>query len=179
MGKLIYTGNMSLDGYTVDAEGTFDFAEPSEEVHAFINDLERSTPTYLYGRLMYETMVWWETMDEPEAVMRDYATLWKAATKIVVSSSLTEVASERTTIVRELDPLYVSQLKQQGDVGVGGAVLAGELIRAGLVDEYHLFVSPVIVGAGKAPLPQGVRVNLTLLDERRFDNGTVFLRYGA
>ena len=162
-----------------DDEGNFDWAVPDEEVHAFINDLDRQIGTYLYGRRMYETMVAWETMDDEHPVMRDYAQLWRAAEKVVYSRSLDEVSSARTRIERDFDPAAVRRLKGTAatDVSIGGAALAAEAIRAGLVDEFHLFLVPVLVGGGKRALPDGVRLELELLDERRFGSGIVYLRY--
>jgi dihydrofolate reductase len=169
---LTYSVIASLDGYVADESGKFDWAEPDEEVHAFINELERPVGTYLYGRRMYETMVAWETVDS-----HPYAEIWRAAEKIVYSRTLESVASARTRIEREFDPEAVRRLKMEGDVSVGGPALAAEAIRAGLVDEYHLFLVPVVVGGGKRALPDGVRLDLELLDERRFDSGVVYLGY--
>lgn len=181
MAKLIYAAIASLDGYVEDEEGKFDWAMPDEEVHGFVNDLERPIGTYLYGRRMYETMVYWETASgagEP-AVVADYAGIWRAAEKVVYSRTLQEVASMRTRIERELDPEAVRRLKESStaDLSVGGAELAGQAIGAGLVDECHLLLFPVAVGGGKRALPDGVRVQLELLDERRFGNGVVHLHY--
>ncbi len=182
MARLIYSAITSLDGYVADEDGNFDWAAPDDEVHAFVNDLERPVGTYLYGRRMYETMVYWETAhtlaDEPPAI-RDYTEIWQAADKVVYSTTLDEVASARTRIEREFDPEAVRQLKASADsdLGVGGPGLAAQAIRAGLVDEYHLFVSPVAVGGGNRSLPDGVRVRLELLDEHRFGNGVVHLHY--
>jgi len=183
MSKLIYSALASLDGYVEDADGAFDWAAPDEEVHAFVNELERPVATYLYGRRMYETMAFWEspgnTADEP-AVVQEYGEIWRAAEKVAYSRSLETVPSTRTRIEREFDPAAVRRLKEStsGDLGIGGAELAAQAIGAGLVDEYHLFLVPVVVGAGKRVLPD-VRLSLELLDERRFGNGTVYLRYGA
>jgi dihydrofolate reductase len=183
MAKLIYAAISSLDGYVEDEEGRFDWAAPDEEVHAFVNDLERPIGTYLYGRRMYETMVFWETVstdaDEP-AVFWDYAGIWQAAEKIVYSRALQTVSSARTRIEREFDPDAVRRLKQSSetDITVGGAELAGHAIGAGLVDECHLFLCPIVVGGGKRALPDNVRAQLELLDQRRFRNGVVHLHYG-
>ena len=183
MVRLIYTGITSLDGYVADADGNFDWAAPNEEVHAFVNDLERPIGTYLYGRRMYEVMVFWETAhtlsDEPP-VFRDFARLWQAAEKIVYSTTLATVSSARTRIERVFDPDAVRQLKAtaQRDISVSGPTLAAHAIRAGLVDEVGLFVAPVVVGGGKRFLPD-VRLNLELLDERRFRDGFVYLRYAT
>jgi len=173
----------SLDGFIEDAEGTFDWAEPDEQVHALVNDLERSVGTYLYGRRMYETMVAWENLPDLAAqppFVRDFAEIWQAADKVVYSRTLQTTSSARTRIERVFDPEAVRQLKATAsrDLTVGGAELAAQAIEAELVDEYHLFVVPVVVGGGKRFLPEGNgRVNLELLDERRFRNGTVYLRY--
>jgi dihydrofolate reductase len=168
---LIYSAIASLDGYIEDANGKFDWAAPDDEVHAFINELERPVGTYLYGRRMYETMVAWETIDS-----HPYAEIWRAADKIVYSRTLDSVPSKRTRIEREFDPEAIRRLKQEGDVSVGGPALAAEAIRAGLVDEYHLFLAPVLVGAGKRAFPDGLREELELLDERLFASGVVYLR---
>ena len=181
MAKLIYSAITSLDGYVADENGNFDWAEPGEEVHAFVNDLERAVGTYLYGRRMYETMVYWETAhtlaDHP--VERDYAELWQAAEKVVYSGTLETVAGERTRIERHFDPEAVRQMKAaaERDLSVGGANLAGQAIKAGVVDECHLFVAPVLAGGGTAVFPEQVRLQLDLLDEGRFANGMVHLLY--
>ncbi len=181
MGKLIYSAIASLDGYVADEHGEFDWAAPGEEVHAFVNELERPVGTYLYGRRMYEVMMAWETIDDPAPQMRDFAEIWRAADKIVYSTTLEDVSSARTRIEREFDPEAVRELKAaaERDLTVGGPGLAGEAIRAGLVDEYQLFLNPVIVGGGTRALPDRVRLELELLDERRFASGVTYLRYGA
>ncbi|WP_345448522.1 dihydrofolate reductase family protein [Arthrobacter gyeryongensis] len=181
MAKLIYAGIMSLDGYTADADGKFDWSMPDEEVHAFVNDLERPIGTYLYGRRMYEVMSAWEDMslsDEPP-VMRDYAEIWRAADKIVYSTSLESPSTARTRLEREFDAGAIRALKESAalDMSIGGTVLAAQAIKAGLVDEFCLFLTPVVVGGGKQFLPDGVGLTLELLDERRFGNGVVYLRY--
>lgn len=181
MAKLIYSVLGSLDGYFEDASGRFDWAAPDEEVHAFANDLERPIGTHLYGRRMYETMVFWETVstaDEP-AVMREYGEAWRAVEKIVYSRTLLTPSSARTRIEPEFDPDAVRQLKlsSMADISIGGADLAGQALGAGLVDECHLFVFPIVIGGGKRTLPDDVSVELELLDERRFDNGVVHLHY--
>jgi len=182
MGKLIYAAIASLDGYVEDEEGKFDWAVPDEEVHGFVNDLERPIGTYLYGRRMYETMVFWETAgaeaDEP-AVFHDYAEIWRAAEKVVYSRSLQTPSSARTRIEGELDPDAVRGLKQASvaDISIGGAELAGQAIGAGLVDECHLFLHPIVVGGGKRALSDNVRARLELLDERRFGSGVIHLHY--
>ncbi|HET9674822.1 MAG TPA: dihydrofolate reductase family protein [Gaiellaceae bacterium] len=181
MAKLIYSAIASLDGYIEDDEGGFGWAAPDEEVHAFVNELSRPVGTHLYGRRMYDTMVYWEDLeleDEPPAV-RDFAGIWQAADKIVYSRTLPAAASARTQIEREFDAEAVGRLKAAStrDLGVGGPELAAEAIEAGLVDEYQLFFVPVVVGGGKRALREGLHVNLELLDERRFHNGTVYLHY--
>ncbi len=180
--RLIFSAITSLDGLIADEHGNFAWAEPDEEVHRFVNDQERPIGTYLYGRRLYETMAVWDTDDwmagEP-AVVTDYAQLWRAAEKIVYSSTLDEVWTRRTRLQRTFDADAVGQLVADAtsDVGIGGANLAAHAIRAGLVDEYRLLVSPVIVGGGTSWLPGGTRVDLELLDERRFANGVVHVRY--
>jgi dihydrofolate reductase len=182
MAKLIYSAITSLDGYVADAHGNFDWAEPDDEVHAFVNDLERPVGTYLYGRRMYEVMVYWATAptagDQPP-VARDFAAIWQAADKIVYSRTLDAASSARTRIERDFDPEAVRRLKAQAarDITVGGPTLAGQAITAGLVDECHLLVSPVVVGGGTRSLPDGARLNLELVAERRFANGVVHLHY--
>ena len=182
MVKLIYAAVASLDGYIEDAEGKFDWAEPDEEVHRFVNDLERPVGTYLYGRRMYETMAYWErppNLAAQPTFVQDFAAIWQAADKIVYSRTLQSAASARTRIERELDPKAVRQLKATADrdLTVGGPELAAQAIEAGLVDEYQLFLVPVLVGSGKRSLPDGVRVDLELVSERRFGSGTVYLHY--
>jgi dihydrofolate reductase len=180
--KLIYSVITSLDGYTADADGNFDWAVPDEEVHPFVNDLERPIGTYLYGRRMYEVMVGWETAhtgaDQP-ALMQDFAAIWQAADKIVYSTTLETVSSARTRIEHDFDPEAIRQMKVSAtrDISVGGPDLAAQAIKAGLVDECHLFVVPIVVGAGTQSLPNDVRLKLELLDERRFGNGMVHLHY--
>jgi dihydrofolate reductase len=182
MAKLIYSAITSLDGYLADENGNFDWAAPDEEVHRFVNDLERPIGTYLYGRRIYETMVYWETAhtlpDQPPFI-QDFAGIWQAADKIVYSKTLETLSSARTRIERDFDPEAVRQLKATAgrDISVGGADLAAQAINAGLVDEYHLFLTPIIVGGGKQSLPDNVRLELELLDERRFGNGVVHLHY--
>jgi len=182
MARLIYSALTSLDGYVADEDGNFDWAKPSEEVHVFVNDLERPIGTHLYGRRMYEVMAYWETADttgDQPPFFRDYAKIWKAAEKIVYSRTLAEVSSARTRIEREFDIDAIRQLKAtaDSDISVGGPDLAAQAIEAGLVDELHLFLAPVVVGGGKPSLPDKVRLELELLDERRFANGVVHLHY--
>jgi dihydrofolate reductase len=179
MASLIYLAIGSLDGYVEDEQGKFDWAAPDEEVHAFVNDLERPVGTYLYGRRMYETMVYWETGGDQGAVYRDYAEIWRAAEKVVYSRTLQTVSSERTRIEREFDATAINRLKDssRSDIAIGGAELAGQAIAEGLVDECQLFLGPVLVGGGKRLLPAGVHAELELLDERHFRNGVVYLHY--
>jgi len=181
MGRLVYSAIASLDGYIADADGKWDWSFPSTEVHAFVNDLMRPARTHLYGRRLYEVLVAWETMDDPAPEMRDYAELWRAAEKIVYSRTLDDVTTSRTRLAREFDPDEVRALKETAatDIAIGGAELAGEALRAGLVDELRLLLSPVVVGGGKRALPDGARAHLELLDERRFGNGVVYLRYAC
>ena len=182
MGILVQTSNVSLDGYMYDENRNFDFGEPSEEVHAFINDLERPLGTYLYGRKLYETMAVWETIDAGDSdVTRDYAQLWRAADKIIYSTTLTEVVTERTRIERSFDVDAVRALKESSpaDLGIGGPHLAWQALKAGLVDQLRMFVYPYVVGGGTRALPDGWRQPLHLLEERRFESGVVFLRYAV
>lgn len=182
MAELIYSAIASLDGYVEDEQGKFDWAAPDEEVHAFVNDLERSIGAYLYGRRMYETMLFWETVstDDRSPVAGDYAEIWRAAEKIVYSRTLRTASSARTRFERDFDPGAIRELKKasERDISVGGAELAGEALAAGLVDECQLFLVPIVVGGGKRALPDKVRLRLELLDERRFTSGVVYLRYG-
>jgi dihydrofolate reductase len=180
--KLIYSAIMSLDGYIEDVDGNFEWAAPDEEVHTFVNDVERPIGTYLYGRRMYETMVYWETVLAEPAVpgfARDFAEIWLAADKIVFSRTLEAVSSARTRLERTFDPEAVRRMKARSerDLSVGGPDLAAQAIEAGLVDELHLLVVPVVVGGGKRALPHDVRVHLDLQDVRRFAGGTVHLHY--
>jgi dihydrofolate reductase len=182
MAKLIYSAITSADGYVEDAAGSFDWAAPGEELHRFINDLERPVGTYLYGRRMYETMLYWETahtMPGQPSVAREFTGIWQAAEKIVFSKTLTSVPGARTQIERDFDPGMVRHLKSatEHDMTVGGANLAGQAIKAGLVDELQLFLVPIVVGGGKRALPNGVRPDLELLDTQRFASGAVYLRY--
>jgi dihydrofolate reductase len=180
--KLIYSAIASLDGYVEDEQGNFDWAAPDAEVHAFVNDLERPIGTYLYGRRMYETMVYWETVStsgDQAAVSRDFAEIWRAAEKIVYSRTLQTVSSARTRIGREFDAAAIRRLKDssRSDITIGGAELAGQAIAEGLVDECHLLLGPILVGGGKRALPAGVHAELELLDERRFRSGVIYLHY--
>ncbi len=181
MGRLVYSAITSLDGYVADADGSFDWGVPDEEVHRAVNDLQRSIGTHLYGRRLYQVMAAWETLPtegEP-TVIGDFAWTWRAAEKIVYSTTLPAVTTARTRLERSFDPAAVAQLKAtlDRDALVGGAALAGQAIRAGLVDDIHLFVSPVLVGGGIRALPDDVRVTLELVDQRRFANGVVHLRH--
>jgi dihydrofolate reductase len=182
LSKLIYSAIASLDGYVEDEHGGFDWAAPDAEVFAFVNELEQPIGTYLYGRRMYETMVYWETAstaaDQSEA-SREFAAIWKTAEKLVYSRTLASVSSARTRIERDFDPDAIRALKDSSarDITVGGAELAAQAIAAGLVDECHLLLGPILIGAGKRALPDNVRVQLELLDERRFHGGVVYLHY--
>jgi dihydrofolate reductase len=171
----------SLDGYVADEQGKWDWSRPSVEVHAAVNDLTREAGTHLYGRRMYDVLVAWETMESDEPVIRDFAEIWRAADKVVYSRTLESPSSARTRIEREFDPDAVRQLKAgaERDITISGPELAGQALKAGLVDEIHLFLSPVIVGAGNPALPAGARAQLELLGERRFGNGVVQLHYGV
>jgi dihydrofolate reductase len=181
MPKLIYSAITSLDGYVEDSKGGFGWAAPDEDVHAFVNDLERPIGTYLYGRRMYDTMVFWETADgrEEPPVFRDYAEIWQAAEKIVYSRTLQAASSAKTRIEPDFSPGSIRELKSAAgaDMTIGGAELAGQAIAAGLVDECQLFLNPVVVGGGKRALPDHVRADLELLNERRFKGGVVYLHY--
>ncbi|MGW6195304.1 dihydrofolate reductase family protein [Kribbella sp. NPDC055110] len=179
MGKLVYAAIASLDGYTADADGSFDWAAPAEEVHAYVNDLERPIGTYLYGSRMYATMSYWETADDPAPVSQDYAEVWRAADKIVYSRTLPAVTTARTRLEREFTPAGVAQLKESSAtaLSIGGANLGGQALLAGLVDEIHLFLVPVIVGGGTRALPDGLSAGLDLAAERRFAGGFVHLHY--
>ena len=182
MAKLIYSAIASLDGYVEDKQGGIEWAAPDEEVHAFVNDLERPVGTYLYGRRMYETMRYWETAHtlagEPPVGL-GFARIWQAADKIVYSTTLRAPDTARTRVERDFDPVQVRKLKEAAgrDLAVGGARLAAQAIAAGLVDEYQLFVVPAVVGGGTRALPDQVRLNLALAQEHRFGGGTVYLCY--
>jgi dihydrofolate reductase len=179
MARLTYSAITSLDGYVADENGNFDWAEPDEEVHTFINALQRPVGTYLYGRRMYEVMVAWETIalaDQPPFT-KEFAEIWQAADKIVYSKTLETASSARTRIERDFDPEAVRRMKARQDLSVAGPHLAAQAIRAGLVDEWHMFVAPVVVGGGTRFLPHDVRLKLELLDERGFAGGMVHLHY--
>jgi dihydrofolate reductase len=182
MAELIFSAIASLDGYIEDETGGFDWAAPADDVHRFVNDLERPIGTYLYGRRMYETMRYWETADPREdesPVSWDWMRLWRAADKVVYSRTLERVSTARTRIEREFDPSAIRAMKDasERDISVGGPELAAQAFRAGLVDRCQLFLTPVLVGGGKPALPREVRRDLDLVTERRFDSGTVFLDY--
>ena len=182
MAKLIYAGITSLDGYVADADGNFDWSMPDEEVHAFVNDLERPIGTYLYGRRLYDVMRFWETVDTGPAqseVMRDYAHVWRSAEKVVYSTTLTSPSTARTRIEPAFDPEAIRQWKAaaQQDLSIGGPTFAQHALRAGLVDELHQFLTPVIVGGGTPYVPDAIRLDLELLDQHRFGNGVVHLHY--
>ena len=180
--SLIYAAITSLDGYVADESGNFDWSEPDEEVHRVVNDLERSVGTYLYGRRMYEVMVYWATAPtggETPAYIRDYAEIWQGTDKIVYSKTLESPSSDRTRIEREFDPDAVRELKASAatDISIGGPDLAAQAFEDGLIDECHLFLSPVIVGGGNRAFQEGVRAELDLVDENSFPNGVVHLHY--
>ena len=182
MAKLIYSGITSLDGFVADRDGNFDWSEPDAEVHTFVNELMRPVGTHLYGRRLYEVMAVWEDPDAFAAgpdYVQDFAQMWRAADKVVFSRTLAQPSSERTRIEREFDADAVRRLKadSERDLIIGGPDLAASAIRAGLVDEFQMFVSPLAVGGGKKYFPEDVRLRLELLDERRFGNGVVYLRY--
>ncbi|MEO6530148.1 MAG: dihydrofolate reductase family protein [Specibacter sp.] len=182
MGKLIYTAITSLDGYVADAAGNFDWSTPDAEVHAFVNDLERPIGTYLCGRGLYEVMKVWESLYGQDGLppeMDDYAAVWHHAQKIVYSTTLSEPSSANTRIEQSFDPAAIRRLKAEAakDLSVGGAELAGQALKAGLVDEIHLLISPVMVGGGKRALPEGAGTSLELLGQRTFGNGVVHLHY--
>jgi dihydrofolate reductase len=184
MGRLIYTAITSFDGYVADETGSFDWAAPDEEVHAFVNDLERPSGTYLYGRRLYEVMRYWETApdDDPEGnVEHDYARIWQAADKVVYSTTLTDAPTRRTRVERVFDPQAVAGLVAGAgyDVSIGGPHLAAQALRAGIVDEIRMLRVPAIVGGGNAALPDGIRLDLELLGTRRFAAGTTYAAYAV
>jgi dihydrofolate reductase len=180
MGKLIYSAITSLDGYVADEDGKFDWGMPDEEVMRFLNEIERPLGTYLYGRAMYEVMAGWETAHlraSPSPTSADFTRLWQAADKVVYSRTLEKVTTSKTRLEREFDPGAVRRMKADGDLSVGGSELAGVALKAGLVDEVHLYLTPIVVGGGKPSLPDDLRLPLELLEERRFGNGVVYVRY--
>jgi dihydrofolate reductase len=180
--KVLYVAMMSLDGYIEDEHGNFDWAAPNDEVHGFINNLTRPIGTYLYGRKMYDVMAVWETMhtfpDQPREIL-EFAEIWQAAEKIVYSRTLDTISSTRTRIETDFDPAAIRQMKSRSehDLAIGGPNLAASAFSHGLVDECHLFIAPVVVGSGKHGLPPGIRIDLELIEERRFGNGMVYLHY--
>jgi dihydrofolate reductase len=182
MGRLVYSMFQSLDGYVADAAGEFGWAEPDESVHAFANELQRSIGTNLLGRRMYEVMSAWETLgtsgDEP-VYIKEFGELWRANDNVVYSTTLDSVHTARTRIERAFEPDAIRRMKHEvaGDISIGGPTLAAHAITAGLVDEYQLFVVPVVVGGGTRCLPDGIRLDLQLVDQRRFDNGMLYVSY--
>jgi dihydrofolate reductase len=182
MARLIYSAITSLDGYVSDEGGNFDWGKPDEEMHSYLNSLERSVGTYLYGRRMYEVMVYWEDppgLADAPAYIQEFARIWKSADKVVYSTTLDTPSSAKTRIERRFDPAVVRRMKvgADRDISVSGPSLAAHAIESGLVDEYDLFIAPIVVGGGLKALPDGVRQELTFLDERRFGSGFVHLRY--
>lgn len=184
MSRLVYTTNASLDGYIEDEHGSFDWSEPDEELHNYFKALEEHTPLTLYGRKLYETMAVWETMDFGEnlpAYIQDFGRVWRKGQKIVYSRTLTSVTTGNTTLRRKFDPVEIKRLKDEtsGEIGIGGAALAGAAITLGLVDEINLFVHPVVVGGGKPAFKRGLTMHLTLEETRKFAGGIVMLRYSV
>lgn len=182
MAHLIYTANSSLDGYIEDVNGKFDWTAPDEEYFRFISNLVREAGTYLYGRRMYETMMVWETdpnLAAESPLRRDFAEIWQAANKIVYSRTLERVSTRKTQLERSFEPEAIRQFKEvvEQDILIGGAELAAHAFRSGLIDECHLFLLPIIVGGGKPCIPNNIRLDLDLLEERRFGSGVVFFRY--
>ena len=182
MAKLIYVSNVSLDGFIEDEHGSFEWSAPDDDRFAFITDLVRPVGTYLYGRRLYETMAVWETdrgLASQSELRADFAHVWQAADKVVYYTTLDAVSTAKSRLERRFDPDSVRSMKDATgrDLTVGGANLAALALTAGLVDECHLFIYPVIVGRGKPSLPSGWRAKLELLDEHRFDNGVVYVRH--
>ena len=182
MARLIYSMIQSLDGYVADAAGKFDWAEPDQQVHSFANELQRTVGTNLYGRRMYEVMSAWETLGtlgDGSASVEEFGELWRASDKVIYSTTLDGVCTARTRIERQFEPDAIRRMKVEvgGDMSIGGPALAGQAIAAGLVDGYELFVVPAVVGGGTRCLPDGIRLNLQLVDQRLFDNGTVYMSY--
>jgi dihydrofolate reductase len=179
MGRLVYSAITSLDGYVADEQGRWDWSIPDAEVHAFVNDMSRACGTWLLGRRMYDVLVAWETMEGDEPEIREFTEIWHGSDKVVYSRTLEEPRSARTRIEREFDPEAVRALKEQADrdLSVAGPELAAQAFAAGLVDDVHLFVSPIVVGGGNAALPSGIQIPLELASERRFGNGVVHLQY--
>ena len=181
MARLIYSAIASLDGYVADEEGKWDWSFPDEDVHAHVNELARPLGTWLLGRRMYDVLKVWETMDDEHPLMRDFAEIWRSSDKVVYSRTLEAPSTARTRVEREFDPEAVRRMKAEAerDLSIAGPELAAQAFRAGLIDELQLYLSPVIVGAGNPALPDGVKASLELLDERRFGNGVIHLRYGV
>lgn len=181
MVNLAYSAICSLDGFVADDEGNFDWAMPDAEVHGFANNLERNVGTHLYGRRMYEVMSAWETMDDPDPIAEDFGRIWRGADKVVYSTTLAEPSTQRTRIERDFDGEAVRAMKAMAtqDISIGGPTLAAHATAAGLVDEIHLFLCPVMVGSGLRALPADVRVNFELLEQKAFRSGVVYLRYGV
>ena len=181
MARLIYSVITSLDGYVADETGDFDWSVPDEEVHAFVNDQQRPIGTYLYGRRLYEVMSAWETLDlaDEPAVAVDYAGIWRAATKVVYSTTLAEPTTANTRIERAFEPEAIRALKadSSADLEIGGPELAGQALRAGLVDDIWYLLSPVVVGGGTPALPHDLKLDLELVSQRRFANGVVHVGY--
>lgn len=189
MGKLIYHFTTSLDGYVADEKGNFDWAVPTEEVHLFVNDQLRNVGTFLMGRKLYETMKVWDEiptegtggpMDGPSPAMNDYAKIWKAASKVVYSTTLSEVAIANATIERSFDPAAIQKLVTESDedFDIGGPHLAAQAIKANIIDEYHQIIAPIVIGGGNPWLPKDAKLQLELQDVRKFENGFVHLQYG-
>ena len=182
MAKLVYTMLASLDGYIADEDGNFDWAAPDEEIHSFVNENERRVGTYLYGRRMYDVMRYWETAhadkSQPPYIL-DYAQIWQSADKVVYSRTLRAPSTARTRIEREFTPAVIREMKAAADrdISIGGPHLAAEALTAGLVDEMHVYLVPYVAGGGTQFLPDGLRLPLDLLDERRFASGAVHLRF--
>jgi dihydrofolate reductase len=177
--KLIFSAIASLDGYVADEDGKWDWSMPDHEVHEFVNDLERPIGTHLYGRRMYEVLSAWETLESDEPLLQDYAQIWRGTDKVVFSKTLDGIKSKRTWLERDFDPAVVAKMKATSakDIAIGGPELAAVALRAGIVDEIHLLLSPVVVGGGKAALPAELRLELELLSTQRFGNGVVHLHY--
>ena len=181
MGKLLYSVTTSLDGYVADKDGNFEWTSPSEEVLAFINDILRNVRTFLLGRSMYETLAVWDTLptDGPSAGMNDFAQIWRAAQKRVYSTSLSHVTTAHTTLERAFHSETIQKLvtESDNDLSIGGPHVAAEAIQAGIVDEYHQFIVPLLLGSGNYWLPKDVKSQLELVDVRKFANGLVHLQY--
>jgi dihydrofolate reductase len=183
MARLIFAAQTSADGFIADANGDFAWAAPDDDVLAAINDLERELGTFLYGRRLYGPMAFWENYEAPpdQPLMREFAEIWRAADKVVYSTTLTEAPTAHTRLERSFDPSEVRAMKEKADrdLSVGGPDLAAHALRAGLVDEVRMWVYPIAVGGGTRMFPEALRLNLHLLDEYRFPNGVVYLRYSV